>query len=409
MTQIDTFTLNIDHYIPSIAGITGLSEVTAVGNADILSEPRATILNSRQGKIPTADALWVRTTLNLNEELVKNGAVILSSVGMTTWELVTWKTGALGGKVILVLPEVETRLIPGMVERLLSDFKLEPSRTLMLFPPMEAQTDERYRKFPKRDFWISAMADRIYPVSVRNSGNLNRIVELFAIIPDKVSVQFRIDYTKPQAIFQLDKLPVLEVDEGQEWQYLTHWTRTALEPWPGETKADFYHALSFATAGFPRDGFHTLCKLLKDQKILSSDKLIKGRFETVSFTEKAPWELHQLIKWRPSLVRWTFEPYGIAITMDALEKAGARQVIYGYDYQYRFLQGDDRAFYQAFDPEGSDWRQEAEWRFLGDLDLSRFQPEEVIVIVQTFEEAEILGEWSPFPVKWWDSFGKVKD
>jgi hypothetical protein len=309
----------------------------------------------------------------------------------------------------LVVPEIESSVIMGMARNIIEDFQLEGSRLLIIFPDLETTPEEKYRRFPKRDFWIAALADRIYPVSVRPSGNLARLVELFSIIPDRVSDKFKVDYVKPAGTgFHPEKLAIFEPDFTGDWDYLTHWTRTAIDPWPGESKAEYFRSIVEGAGGYTHSGFNTLCRILRDLQIVGSDRLIRGDYRMVSFTESPPWELCKLIKWRPQLLRWTFEPYGIAIKKDKLSALGARKVVYGLDYQYRFLQGDDKAYFQAYDPEGNNWREEREWRYMGNLDLRRFNPEDVKVMVHTFDEAEKLGEWSPFPVVWWEELGNKK-
>ena len=383
--------------------------MTAIGNLNLFKEPRAAIINSRQGKTPDSSAQWLRNTLDLVEELLKNNAAIISSIGMTTWELITWKVSNAGGSLILVIPDIDPAIIPKVAENIISDFEIDTDRVLMIFPGLEAKPEDKYKKFPKRDFWIASLADRIYPVSVRPNGNQSRLIELFSIIPRKVSDKFKIEYEKPAgASFHPSQLPPLIQDEGREWDYLTHWTRTAIEPWPGETKAEYYDSIAAAASGYSHDGCHTLSRILRDMRILASDKLIRGGFDVVSLTERPPWELSKVIKWRSSLLRWTFEPYGIAIKREKLESLGARKVIYGQKYQYRFLQSGDRAFFQSVESEG-DWREEKEWRLLGNLDLRKFLPEDIQIIVHTFDQAEELSEWSPFPVMYWEEFGVVVD
>ena len=403
---MDTSRIDLNVKIPGIAATTGLTEVTLAGNPALLNEPRAAVFNSRQGKTPDSASPWLRTTLGMVDKLAGNGAVLVASAGMVTWEMAAWKAADSGGSLILVIPEIEPELIPGFAENILRDFELDEDRTLLIFPPQEAELEARYRKFPKRDFWIAALADRLYPVSIRSTGNLARLMELFAIIPGKVEDKFRIDYTRPSGSpFNPAALPKLAEREPGEWEYLTHWTRTSIDPWPGESKAEFCRSIAEAASGYSHDGFAALNRILRDQRIFATDKLIKGGFNVVSLTELAPYELSKAIKWRGRLLRWTFEPYGIAIRKEVLEAMGARKVIYGHDYQYRFLQGDDRAYFQSAGKDGDDWRGEKEWRFIEDINLNTFTPDDVKVIVQTFDEAEELGEWSPFPVTYWEEFG----
>jgi len=112
------------------------------------------------------------------------------------------------------------------------------------------------------------------------------------------------------------------------------------------------------------------------------------------------------VKWRPSLLRWTFEPYGIALSREKLSSLGARPVIYSEDYQYRFLQEMDRPFFQSGGHDKNDWNQEQEWRHIGDLDLSQFSLKDVLVFTLTEEEANLLRNESCFPVMSWLEMSK---
>ena len=380
--------------------------MTVVGNVDLLKEPRAAIFNSRQGKTPDSAAIWLNNTIELSKLLVDHKAAVISSLGMTTWELVTWQVAALGGSLILVIPDVEEEAIPGMARSVVEDFELEGVKVLFIFPDREVLPDKHYRRLPKKDFWIASMSDRIYPVSVRPGGNQSKIVELFSIVPGRVSDKFVTDYEKPRGSgFHPEELAKLRPGEAGEWDYLTHWTRTAIEPWPGESKAEFYRSFTERSSGYSHDGFNTLNKILRDMTIFGSDKLIRGGNKAVSLTRLPVWQIAGQIQWRGALHRWTFEPYGIAVKKSKLESLGARKVLYGHGYQYRFCSEADRSFFQSYDTDGYDWRSEREWRITGDLDLRKLGPEDAVIIVRTLAEAEELGEGSPFPVKYWDEFG----
>lgn len=364
------------------------------------------MLNSRQGKTPVSDAPWLRMTIDLCGKLVESDAAVISSIGMGTWELVTWKVGSLGGNLILVVPDISPEMVGGMSENIIRDFGLSQEKVLMLYPAPEAKPEQKYQKFPKRDFWIAALADRMYPVSIRSNGNLSRIVELYSIVPDRVVEKFRIEYEKTRpALFHPSQLPELSIAKGTDWEYLTHYTRTSLNPWPGETKAEYYSSLAEVESGYSHDAYNTLKRILLGGKLAASSELIRGGFDVVSLTECSPWEIAGLIKWRKRMLRWTFEPYGIALSKAKLLELGVRIVYYGFDYQYRFLSGGDRAFFQMNDPRGNDWRAEREWRFLGDLDLAHFGPDEAKALVLKPEEAEELNEFSPFPVICWQDIG----
>ncbi|MBC8204118.1 MAG: hypothetical protein H8E87_01260, partial [FCB group bacterium] len=174
--------INLQDRLEKLSKVSGLEDVTAAGNLGLLDEPKAAVFNSRQGKTLISDSPWVENTINLCLKMVESSVAIVSSIGMTTWEIVTWKTGVSGGKLILLIPDTAVDLIKTISENIIVDFNLDPDKTLLLFPHPDAEPNEKYKRLPKRDFWIAALADRIYPVSVRSGGNMSRLVELYSIL-----------------------------------------------------------------------------------------------------------------------------------------------------------------------------------------------------------------------------------
>ncbi len=377
--------------------------VSIMGNRSLLREQTAAALNSRHGKCPDADAEWIRKTLCLVQELVQKGAVIFSSIGMFTWELVTWKTSACGGKLIIIVPDVSQNDTAEAASEIVRDFHLDANKTLFVFPEDSPDSFKALSNFPKRDAWIVALAETLYPVAIRSGGNLEMVIESST----KVNNESRIPYAKATKCSSFSDLEIANPrDDVLPWNSLTHWTRKTAYPWPGETKVDFYAAFDTKQNGYPRSGFHTLKRMLKQRRLIASNKLIRGNKGVVSLTECLPWELAKLVKWRPGLFRWTFEPYGIALNKAKLESFGARRVVYGEDYQFRFLQDEDIPFFQSCGHGENNWREEKEWRHLGDMDLNQFEPEDVIIFVYTKEEAKELQNEFPFQVMCWEDFRK---
>jgi len=383
-----------------------IGRARCIGNQALLSEPRAAILNSRQGKFPAPNAPWLGKTLEAAAELVHEGQVVVSSVGMFTWELVTWKGGACGGKVIIVVPGKRKQDTAEIARNISNDFALDLERTLLFFPENGPQQPEFLEGFPSRDRWIIALADRLYPISIRSRGNLAQMIERLSNAA-KVETKFAIPYANAERHSWLRHINIIHPTKSPlSWGYLTHWTRATASPWPGETRAEFYSSFDGESSEYPRSGFHTLRRILSERRIRASKQLIRGEQSVVSLTACLPWELTKLVKWRPSLLRWTFEPYGIALSREKLSSLGARPVIYSEDYQYRFLQEMDRPFFQSGGHDKNDWNQEQEWRHIGDLDLSQFSLKDVLVFTLTEEEANLLRNESCFPVMSWLEMSK---
>ena len=118
--------------------------------------------------------------------------------------------------------------------------------------------------------------------------------------------------------------------------------------------------------------------------------MIRGSTPAVSFTERPPHELEDIVRWHRGLIRWSFEPYGIAVLKDTLLTLGVKQVIYGEEHVFRELPKAETFRFQLVKPDGNDWAEEKEWRLSGDLDLLRIPREHVVAIVPTREEAATL-------------------
>lgn len=96
------------------------------------------------------------------------------------------------------------------------------------------------------------------------------------------------------------------------------------------------------------------------------------------------------MRWLPKRVSWNFEPYGVAIRKEAASRIGIRPVIYGYDDDYELLANPDRPYFQSRGRKDVDWSMEREWRHIGDLDLSKIPPEDLIFLIWRKGEADLL-------------------
>jgi hypothetical protein len=115
-------------------------------------------------------------------------------------------------------------------------------------------------------------------------------------------------------------------------------------------------------------------------------------------------ELLSRRQFRSHLGRWDWEPYGILVRREALERLGARQVIYGDEAEYKQLADQDKPYFQ---PRGmkntrnnQDWSSEREWRLLGDLIFAELPSESILVFVGTRTEAQQIARRCQWPVVW---------
>jgi hypothetical protein len=173
--------------------------------------------------------------------------------------------------------------------------------------------------------------------------------------------------------------------------YLFHYTRACAGPWPGET---YYQYLVKLLDGHPLSGhsaLETLIRIMQEGLIRANSRMVRGQAAVISWSSHPPQELFVMRKWNRALVRWTVEPYGVAIRRDILRSLGAKPAIYGSEQVYRQLDQPERYRFQLSRGEKSaSWRHEREWRVRGGLVLGRLKPDEGFVFVQTEEEKATL-------------------
>lgn len=359
-----------------------------LGDKKLLGMEKALILNSRQSKIPTGADQWVQNSFQAVQEAITGGHVIVTSVGMNTWEFLVWAAGYNMGNQIIVVP-VDAKDDEYKIKAdILCDFRLEENRTGFMFFRAIKKGMRAKSAWAERDRMAVSLANQIYPVSVRKGGNLER---LFKDNPAKLStaqMAYCTDYNPrvKRANMSIAEEELVPQVRDMKWNYITHYTRTAYSPWPGETSADFYQAIYNSCASYPRTALLTLNQIVIDKQIWASYYHIRGGHKVVSFTELHPREAINLIKWRPRYVRWNFEPFGIAIDKQYARSIGIRSVIYDTPERYYNLDDEDKPFYQNPGEKGGEWEPEREWRYHGNLDLSAIPPEKILLLVRNKED-----------------------
>jgi len=192
-----------------------------------------------------------------------------------------------------------------------------------------------------------------------------------------------------------------------EWPYLTHCTRGNSGPLPNETLEQFRDRAWSAGVIPNSHPLSTLQQILHDQRIKGNSWLTRSQQPCVSFSQVPLAELLGRRQFRSHLSRWDWEPYGILVRREALERLGARPVIYGDEAEFKQLAEDDKPYFQ---PRGTkstrnhqDWTSEREWRLFGDLIFAEIPRESKIVFVATRMEAQQVARRCPWPVLWKDA------
>jgi hypothetical protein len=220
------------------------------------------------------------------------------------------------------------------------------------------------------------MADLLVPVSIRPKGKLEK---LLAETEKNIYPDFRIDYAAP-----LIKPPKYDfgnaIFDEERWDYITHWTRTHHGPWPGESHYDFYSRLVNSRSRYPNSAVNTLKNMMAKKKIYASSKRIRKSIRCIGFSDLEPKSMLKWMRWLPKRVNWNFEPYEL----------GIKQVIYGHDDTYDGLPENLKPYFQSRGTKDVDWSEENEWRHIGDLDLSKIPPEDLIFLIWREGEADLL-------------------
>jgi hypothetical protein len=353
---------------------------------------KCVILNSRQSKRPCNRDDWVTATAQAVDSVIRQGLAVITSTGLNTWELTAHLVNIRGGRQIIVLPSMDEELIPPLITQTINDFKLDPTRCLFVAPSSDSVLGKRAKDFwPERDRVAVELAEVVLPLSMRPGGNLDRLLNQAETAGKEICNDFRVDYRRPvdRVRYDFEGCTLNPALDDPNRRYLIHWTRSSHEPYPAETRFEYYRDI-LASDTYCRSAYHTLTRIAVDRTIRSTDRFIRGGHQVVSFSALKPREAVKLMRWRRRYVCYSFEPYGVAIRKDAAIAAGLRPVVYGDDDLYSQLADSDRPFFQNRGSEVSDWRPEAEWRSLGDLDLQSLPADGIKLITYTYDEAAAL-------------------
>lgn len=182
--------------------------------------------------------------------------------------------------------------------------------------------------------------------------------------------------------------------------YLIHTTRARQSLWPDQSNLDLLDE-AFRLAWNPHPTpIETLLKIITEQKLLATTARKRAEIPSISFTANTISVLLGMRAFQSHLARWDWEPYGLAIKKDSLERLGARPVRYLARKQIDSLEPDEQAFCQPLaEKEGDrDWTVEREWRLANDLRLAHLPSDAAFVFVARDCEARALSHHSRWPV-----------
>jgi len=298
---------------------------------------------------------------------------------MNTWEVPVYLASTYNIKQIIYVPSGENQVQEEIRDFYIQRFRLNPDLTDWRFVEIK-NVNKDYRLFQKeRDERIINDAEIIFPVSLRPESTLfSRLKKSMAVINDN----YRVEYLKPKHSLkiELNREIINEEIDKQLDGFIIHWTRTANNNWPGESLYDYYAAIINSNKEFPRSAYHTLIRILSEYRLRGSFRHYRKGVSAVAFSELKPSDAVRLMKWRARYREMTFEPYGIAIRKTTAKNIGLRQVIYGDKNRYISLSETDKTYFQSIGTKGY-WVPEREWRYIGDLNMSMIDPDDLRIIV----------------------------
>jgi len=391
--------------------------------------PLLAVFNSRKPRLVSPDSNWLEALCFFFRNLDPGEIGLAGSMGTLTYDLAGAQALRSGLVQLLVAP------LPLLkVDRELLKIYGGNARSVPVFTCMAETLTCSKRQAPIcRDRILGALADFHLVLEIRSRGNLLAALEeiqaksprrQFVFEPEKTNASNtgnRTLLTKFSGHAHGFKLPRTQyspaADPGETqcpakensprfskgrplgfyrssqhddiaWSdYLFHYTRACGGPWPGQS---YHRYLLDLLDGHPLSGhsaLETLIRIIQDGLVRASSRMVRGRAAVICWSSHPPQELVVMRKWNRALVRWTVEPYGVAVRRDILRSLGAKPAIYGSELVYSRLVESERYRFQVSrsDPSAS-WRHEREWRLRGSLTLGEIKPDKGFVFVQTKDE-----------------------
>ncbi|MBF0101563.1 MAG: hypothetical protein HQK77_11710 [Desulfobacterales bacterium] len=388
------------------------------GNWDNLKANRACVISSRKHKTINPKDAWIHTTYEAVQFLIQESYSLVTSLGNYAYELSAYTGIASNGKVIFILdtllPIMQTRSV---FQSFMDKYKefIDPKNALLLSPFPYTPFINRHDRYRYRDELVIELSDMIIAIDIRKGGNMESLisktlqqrhpkVKVFITQSNVKEVEHLLELGAKPCRFGEDILDYynhklglnpyknikLDTEIDLDGDYLIHFTRSCQGPWPGQSVFEYYKSLVNKHDNAEHTACDTLKRILDERLIRASTKLIRGNIPCISFTECKLKDIFNLILWRKGLIRWTFEPYGIAIDKEVLTTLGAMPAIYGNETDWKKLSDEQKFRFQLNKSSAGDWSTEKEWRFPLDLNLKAIPDDKIRIIVQFKEEASYI-------------------
>jgi hypothetical protein len=350
-------------------------------NIDIQS---VAILLSRQALRPSGGSPWVRRSAEAVKVLTAENLTLCSSTGMLTWDLLTALGSINGSKMRLYIPGSGADLPANLADELCARFEL--NRSLVEFVGVTRQNTKE-ETLLGRDRQLINSANLLCPISLRPGGSMEKQVKKSDhMIRDEFITPYCARSGNPGYNLINDHISLEIGSIGDD--HIIHWTRATNGCWPGEREIDLIRDI-LNSRTWPRDGYHTLRRIMRSKKLLASSRHMPGRARTVSFSGLPPSRMIPLMRWRARYRQMSFEPYGVGLRRGDAEKFGIRPVDYRAKLESLEESSAPRWLSQSIG-RFANWRTEDEYRYPGDFDLAVIPDDRLILFCRTVEEAEAL-------------------
>jgi hypothetical protein len=391
------------------------------------------VFNSRKSRNIAPDEAWVRSLRKVLDGAHAKGMALLSSVGTAAYELTSALAERTGAPLALVVPFGIGGLAGARSYPLFGELSSEAS---VLSCSIGAPGCAKETRMVCRDGLLAFLAHVHCVLDVRAGGNLYAVLSRQQEAGPRTQIIVK---TAPRSrpnegAFLLEERfpgsaawappagPALSergmpsrkgVRQGGPFlkpsaapapvspdRYLYHYTRSCPGPWPGQSRLDYLRDLLDSDPLGGHSALDTLVRILREMRVRGGVRLVRGSEPVVSWTAKPPLELDRIRKWSPALIRWTFEPYGIAVRRTVLRAVGVKPAVYGRAQIYDALKASERYRFQRNEPPAGTWKHEHEWRLRGDLGFDRLLPGDAFVFVPAQEDRKRLTSLCrcPFPV-----------
>ncbi len=345
------------------------------------------ILLSRQHLRPSLKDEWVRGLKMAVKYVKSKGWILFSSVGSPNWEIITAAAVIEDVPLKLFLPVIEPEEFEKEKLTTTKNFNLKSQFVEFeaVLPNKVNSNNEELWQY--RDRIVIESSDIIIPVSVRPKGLMSELLQKAKENNKNVVHDFQVEYvmSKNKLAYSIDKQQLSDSIRQVSLKYLIHWTRSSNGPWPNEKKIDFYESVLNATA-YPRTAIKTLERIIIEKIIIASSKKMPGKTPTVSFTGLAPVEIIKLMKWRARYRQMSFEPYGIGIEKKEALSIGISEVQYYNSKPHKKTLNTPDWLSQSMG-KITDWRNEEEFRYKGDLILTNVPVGKLIAVCFNKNEA----------------------